>query len=379
MKLDIHEAADLFPLMKGQEYQELVESIKTHGLLKPIELFEERILDGRNRYLACLDLGIEPNFIRLSEDINPFEYVWAVNAERRHLDPSQKITILLFQKQKSEDWQQEQLSRKTEANRKRSEAAKAQPRTDDGRRLAERSGHLSRDKTPDNWTHTELAQEAQVSPATAGRAQSLFNKRLDLAEKVAAGELSLTNALRIAKKESLAQEIPLPSGKYRIIYADPPWKYSDQRTTFDNYGPAEKHFPTMSISELSALSIPADDNSILFLWTTSPMLEDAFKVINAWGFKYKASFVWDKVKHNYGHYNSVRHEFLLIATKGSCTPDNHKLFDSVVTMERSKIHSEKPEIFYEIIETLYSHGNKIELFLRGTPRPGWDGWGNEVL
>jgi hypothetical protein len=75
----------------------------------------------------------------------------------------------------------------------------------------------------------------------------------------------------------------------------------------------------MPIAELCALDVKARaaDDAVLFLWVTSPMLEVSFQVIKAWGFQYKTSFVWDKVKHNFGHYNSLRHEFLLICTRGS--------------------------------------------------------------
>ncbi|HSH52407.1 MAG TPA: MT-A70 family methyltransferase, partial [Bacteroidales bacterium] len=92
---------------------------------------------------------------------------------------------------------------------------------------------------------------------------------------------------------------------------------------------------------------------------------------------YKTSFVWDKVKHNMGHYNSVRHEFLLVCTKGSCTPDVKKLFNSVQRIEKTK-HSAKPEKFYEIIETLYTQGEKLELFARNN-RKGWKSYGNEII
>jgi N6-adenosine-specific RNA methylase IME4 len=91
------------------------------------------------------------------------------------------------------------------------------------------------------------------------------------------------------------------------------------------------------------------------------MLEEAFKVIHAWKFTYKGSFVWDKEKHNYGHYNSVRHEFLLVCTRGSCIPDTHRLFDSVQSIERSDKHSEKPAFFRKMIDELYPYGNRIEL------------------
>ena len=135
----------------------------------------------------------------------------------------------------------------------------------------------------------------------------------------------------------------------------------------------------MTIKQLCNLDIQSlcVDDAILFLWVTSPLLEECFEVINSWGFKYKASFIWDKIKHNMGHYNSVRHEFLLLCTKGSFTPENLKLFDSVVSVEKTKKHSQKPKIFYEMIEELYPSGKKIELFARNT-RKDWDSWGNEI-
>ena len=100
-------------------------------------------------------------------------------------------------------------------------------------------------------------------------------------------------------------------------------------------------------------------------------------MIRAWGFEYKTSFVWDKVKHNFGHYNSVRHEFLLVCTRGSCTPDNSELLDSVQSIERSAKHSEKPEEYRKIIEKMYTHGRKLELFARSR-HEGWEAYGDQV-
>lgn len=182
--------------------------------------------------------------------------------------------------------------------------------------------------------------------------------------------------LREAIREMERPDSPeLPTGKYRVLYCDPPWKYGDE--LIEGYGAAEHHYPTMTISELCDLPIHdlSDENSVLFLWVTSPMLDESFHVIESWGFEYKTSFVWDKIKHNYGHYNSVRHEFLLICTRGSCLPDIKKLHDSVISLEREK-HSEKPEYFRELIDELYTKGKRIELFARETV-PNWDSWGNE--
>lgn len=172
----------------------------------------------------------------------------------------------------------------------------------------------------------------------------------------------------------------LPSTQYRILYADPPWKYSDLRERLPEYGPARGHYPVMSVEELCALPILglALHDSVLFLWTTSPLLEEAFSVIHAWGFEYKASFVWDKVKHNYGHYNSVRHEFLLLCTRGSCLPDSKELHDSVISIPRTSEHSQKPEEFRTLIDELYPTGRRIELFARGAVRGEWQFWGAEA-
>ena len=200
-------------------------------------------------------------------------------------------------------------------------------------------------------------------------------------------ELTTSAALRVVqevKRENVHNkpQPQSPDGKYRVIYADPPWKYNNSGviTESDNYGRAERHYPSMTIEELCAMPIKhmAEDNSVLFLWATSPLLEEAFKVVNAWGFQYKTSFVWDKVGHNYGHYNSVRHELLLVCTRGSCTPDSKELVDSVQTIEKSRKHSEKPEQFRQIIDTLYTYGKRIELFARSVVE-GWEVWGNEAI
>ena len=138
------------------------------------------------------------------------------------------------------------------------------------------------------------------------------------------------------------------------------------------------YYPVLTLKEICDYGVEdlAAENSVMFLWVPSPILEQAFEVIKAWGFKYKTSFVWDKMKHNMGHYNSVRHEFLLVCVRGSCPPDVPKLFDSVYSEERTE-HSRKPEHFREIIDTIYPRGKRIELFARERHK-GWETHGNEL-
>lgn len=166
--------------------------------------------------------------------------------------------------------------------------------------------------------------------------------------------------------------------KYDIFYADPPWKYADN--LIEGYGAAEHHYKTMSIEELCNVPVRSrcNDNSVLFLWVTAPILGECWPVIKSWGFEYKASFVWDKDEHNYGHYNSVRHEFLLICTRGSFLPINKELEDSVQVVKRTSEHSRKPEEFRAIIDKMYPTGKRIELFARGDVPSPWEKWGNEA-
>lgn len=200
---------------------------------------------------------------------------------------------------------------------------------------------------------------------------------LEQAEKQKLSTGDLRKRLRAHKLAATAAANPLPKDKYRVIYADPPWKYADE--LIEGYGAAEHHYPTMTIAELAALPIKdlALPDAVLFMWVTSPLLEECFEVIKGWGFQYKSMFVWDKVKHNFGHYNSVRHELLLICTRGSCTPDSGELHDSVVSVERNDTHSSKPEEFRRLIDSLYTDGQRIELFSR-TKAKGWHVWGNEA-
>lgn len=187
-----------------------------------------------------------------------------------------------------------------------------------------------------------------------------------------------TKSARIAALQDTSGDFAKSEKRYRVFYADPPWQYCrEQHTTKEQETVLGSHYPSMSISELCALPVREKSlpDAVLFLWATSTLLQDAFDVLDAWGFRYKASMVWDKVKHNVGHYVSVRHEFLLISTRGACTPDVKTLHDSVQSIERTE-HSVKPERFREIIDEIYPHGPRIELFARRDAK-GWDKWGNQ--
>lgn len=198
---------------------------------------------------------------------------------------------------------------------------------------------------------------------------------LDLAEK---NEWSVAELRKRIKADAPPVEVKDEPGKYRVIYADPPWQYGDERGTVAAGG-AVAQYPLMSIEQLCNMNVCelAAKNAVLFMWVTVPLLAESMEVIDAWGFEYKTHIVWDKQRPFYGNYSHVQHEILCICTRGSCVPAKDcQLPRSVLAIKKGK-HSEKPHEFYELIEGLYPKGKRIELFARNE-RDGWESWGNEI-
>jgi hypothetical protein len=90
--LEFHPLANIFPLMTDEEVNDLGEDMLDHGQREPIALFEGMILDGRNRYRACMLKGIEPRFVE-QRPADPVAFVVSVNLKRRHLDDTQRAMV----------------------------------------------------------------------------------------------------------------------------------------------------------------------------------------------------------------------------------------------------------------------------------------------
>lgn len=164
--------------------------------------------------------------------------------------------------------------------------------------------------------------------------------------------------------------------KYQIIYADPPWDVKKiKRRVRPNQ--VKMDYPTMKLDEIKALPVKkiAEDNCVLFLWTTHAYLPKAFDVINEWGFKYQRTITWDKGNGMclFGFHH--RTEFLLFGYKGRIAMyPRRKAFPTLVEAKSSR-HSEKPQVFRDLIQPFGQ--TRIELFAR-VKTEGWDVWGNEV-
>jgi N6-adenosine-specific RNA methylase IME4 len=212
-----------------------------------------------------------------------------------------------------------------------------------------------------------------------------MEKAPELAAKVAAGTLALDAAekeVKAAERAATASErsasTPPPMDtltKHKVIYADPPWRYEFSKT--DNRA-IENHYPTMTLEDICALQVPAADDAVLYMWATSPKLGEAMKVIESWGFRYATSMVWVKPSMGMGFYARIRHEMLLIATRGNPgTPEPSVRPNSVIEAPRGA-HSAKP-LLHDQLDAWWPSVTKVELFARQpVDSPWWSTWGNDL-
>ena len=170
--------------------------------------------------------------------------------------------------------------------------------------------------------------------------------------------------------------------KYQIIYADPPWEVK-RGPDWGSNGPSHPlPYPTMKLEDIKKLPVKdfADKNCWLFLWVINKYIPDAYDVAKSWGFKPSCLLTWCKPKHGIGIGGTFVQttEHLLFARRGTKTARYR--IDTTWFEHKRLSHSEKPDFFRVMIESLGEGNNripKIELFARkkiGT----WDVWGNEV-
>lgn len=196
---EVHPAAVMLPPMSEAEFRELRASIQERGLLEPIDLLGGQVLDGCNRLRACLDLGVDPRFEeRTAEEIgDPWEWVWARNVDRRHLEPGRRAALRLEFDQVVHSYREAALARQRAAL----DAARPVPlpQDDDGPVVATLPPR--EEGTPAPKTREVLAARAGVSPRTAQKALTVAQRAPELHRAVCAGELTLERAYRESRIE----------------------------------------------------------------------------------------------------------------------------------------------------------------------------------
>lgn len=195
----------------------------------------------------------------------------------------------------------------------------------------------------------------------------------------------------------------LPRNHFGTILADPPWAFQTWWSGRANKLPSPKKkfsypsratqpaYDVMRETELLALPVAdlAADDCVLFLWACWPTLQQALRLVEAWGFSYRTcGFCWVKARATQiemfdddieahmtlGYWTRSNSEFCLLATRGKPKRIHADVRQGIIEPRRE--HSRKPDCVYGRIERLVA-GPYLELFAR-TTRPGWISWGNQV-
>lgn len=211
MTLELHPLCTLFPRLAGADFSALVDDIEANGLRHPITLLDGMVLDGGNRYRACLEAGITPTFVEFTGG-SPVAFVLSSNLHRRHLSPGQQAAIVAS----AQDWSQ------------------AQPVGNPAFRQSGNATGLA--------TVADRAAQSGASDKTQRMADKVAKADPALARKVAHGEVSLPQA----HKQVSAPAVP------KAAAPEPESEYEG------DYGPTEEelaHQARMHAGDLVAMEL----------------------------------------------------------------------------------------------------------------------------
>ena len=242
----IHPVCDLFPIMTGQELENLASSIASDGLLSPIVLHGGQVIDGRNRLIACYFENKEPRFVQWSEiykgSLSVAQWIWDVNGERRHLTKDQiaaaTVAISAWEEQEAARIKQAETRVKADGpgrGNKTVVTERSQPFSGGAAANTEDALAESSPKSPDREPPVR-AKLATKSGTSERKIQQALNVKAedetsgsDLLKKVSQGQMPLKEAAKTAKAAKQARAAAAPTAK--------PSKSKPKKPSFD----LEKH------------------------------------------------------------------------------------------------------------------------------------------
>jgi hypothetical protein len=267
----------LVPALSAEEVLGLEESLLNEGCRESLVTWQNYLIDGHHRYSICHKHNI------------PFKTV-----EKLELESELDVKIWMIKNQFSRRNLPTETRLALAYKFKEFEAEKAKARQGARNDLVTQNNNIyplvgrSKNEKPNvvnsqnRGTLGEIAKMAGVGHTTAEQYDTIQQKGTDeQKEEISLGKSSIKKVYNeIRKQERLATNIATewPKGKYRVIYADPPWQYGDERSG-GSYGGAIDHYNTMSLDDIKALPVKelAEDNAVLCLWATAPLLPEALQ------------------------------------------------------------------------------------------------------
>lgn len=424
----------LFPDMGTAEYEEMKADIQSRGVMVPIEYDEAgNILDGHHRVKACKELGITdwPSVVRLGmSEKDKRNHIRKLNLARRHLTGEQRDKVLLDMRADGMSVRQiadeTKIPKSTVArvissgvpNGTPENTAAIIPATVTGkdgkqyqstrpeRKAPEPELPLAVEPEPILPIAVVIAKEPEPAPdpepetpppriisiqvsapsqvnrvaekasavLEAAQENPALSRLVDQMERSGKVNAALRQVNKLQAADAInAEPLPMPTGPFRVIVADPPWNY--EKRTGDLTHRSDLPYPSMSIEEICALPVAdfAHDDCILWLWTTNAHMRESYAVLDAWGFQSKTILTWVKDRIGTGDWLRGQTEHCHLAVRGK--PTILTTGQSTVINGPLQAHSQKPDSFYSLVESVCP-GSKLEMFCR-SPREGWAVWGNE--
>jgi N6-adenosine-specific RNA methylase IME4 len=388
--LEYHPLANLFPLIEGEEFAALVADIRANGVHDPIDLYQGKILDGRNRHRAAIAAEFElekRHFRHYHPEIygDPLAYVISKNLSRRHLDESQRAMVAARLATMRQGERTDLAAAEPSANLPKVDQPTAAKTLSISERALRHARRVQDHGAPELVRAVDRGHLAVSAADQASRLPAETQRKI--AAEAEAGRSNVVRKVikqeqRSARESELADRIiAAPEGKFGVIVEDYEWDH----VTWSEAGKdrhAGNHYPVSRDAHTAEEIVErtkdrfacAAEDCVFYMWATIPHLAIALKVLELRGFEYKSHHAWVKDNFITGYWCRGQHEILLIGTKGKVVAPAMGTQESSVLRGPSGEHSEKPEIVMQMIERLFPNIPKLELNSRRS-RPGWTVWG----
>lgn len=369
LKIDT-EFKNLIPALTNEEYEQLEANILAEGIRDSLIAWNGTLVDGHNRYEIAQkhNLPFDVKEISFSDRIEAEHWIIKHQFGRRNLSAYDRSLLALKLKPIVEAKAKENLVKGAEM-------------TNTGLQKSVKAVN----------TQKEIAKVAGVSHDTIAKVEKIQKQATPEVKKaVKTGEMSINQAYQSIKREEKAQKqeerrqenaekveklaTPLEAqGLFQTIVIDPPWDWGDEGDV-SQFGRAKPEYTTMPIDEIEKMPISqiADENCHLYMWVTNRSLPKAFRLVEAWGFRYITCLTWVKPSFGMGNYFRGSTEQVIFAVRGSQPLKRHDV-GTHFEAPRGNGHSAKPEEFYSLVESC-SYAPFIDIFGR-RERKGWSVWG----